>query len=172
MDGESDICSRGEDINFEFAGYTLQGQILNRDDPDAISGAVKVTLELVDASGNVLDTAVSHNTDGGKYSFTGVATGKYVVRVSDESLQTYSFQENQHSVSVEGDSARIKDFIILGFDIDGEVLFEGVNGDLKAIPNWPVSIHFGTTVKETKTDNRGHFSFSNMSQGNYVIRTG
>ena len=121
-------------------------------------------MELVDASsGNVLDTAISHDTDGGKYSFAGVSTGKYVVRVSDESLQTYSFQENKNSVSVEGDSARIKDFIILGFDIDGAVLFEGENADvMRAIPNWPVTIHFGSTTKETKTDNRGHFSFSNI----------
>ena len=167
VDGESDICSRGQDINFEFVGYNVQGQILNRDDPDAISGAVKVKLELVDASGKVLDTAVS----GGKYSFSGVKTGKYVVRISEDSLQTYSFQESEHPVSVQGDSARIRDFIILGFDIDGEVLFEGVSGDRKALPNWPVSIHFGNAVKETKTDKRGRFSFPNMSQGSYVIRT-
>ena len=172
VDGKSDICSLGQDINFEFIGYKLKGKILNRDDPDAISGALKVKIELVDVAGNVLDTAISQNTDGGKYSFSGVKTGKYVVRVSDESLQTYSFQENKHSLSVEGDSAQIKDFVILGFDIDGEVLFEGVNGDMIAISNWPVTIHFGSNMKETKSDNRGHFSFPNMSQGDYVIKTG
>ena len=95
VDGKSDICSLGQDINFEFIGYKLKGKILNRDDPDAISGALKVKIELVDVAGNVLDTAISQNTDGGKYSFSGVKTGKYVVRVSDESLQTYSFQENK-----------------------------------------------------------------------------
>ena len=171
VDGKNDICSRGEDINFEFIGYKLQGQISNRDDSEANSGAVKVILELIDATGNVLDQAISHDMDGGKYSFTGVATGKYVVRVSAESLQTYSFQETEHAVSVEGGCAQIKDFVILGFDIDGDVLFEDINGDMKGIANWPITIELGTIVKETKTDYHGHFRFSNMSQGSYVIRT-
>ena len=171
VDGKSDRCSREEDINFDFIGYKIEGKIIHRHESGAMVNDVTIKLELVDASGTVLDSTISHNKDSGKYYFSGVATGKYVVRIGKESLPAYSFQQTEHNVVVTNNCVHIEDFIILGFDIDGDVLFEDVTGGMLGIANWPISIEYGTIEKVIKTDARGHFRFSNMSQGNYIIRT-
>jgi hypothetical protein len=170
VDGRNDICSRGDDVIFKFVGYRISGRVVNKEEASKeVAEEMEVDLVLFDASGN----DVGHTKTGqeGNFFFKDVAPGKYVIKINEDSLSSYSFEKSEQAIKVADDAITCQDFVVLGFDVDGHVLF-GDNGQYK-VKDWKIIMHHALTdsiLKSTTTDETGSFKFSNVSQGQYIIR--
>uniref|UniRef100_UPI00358FD691 BOS complex subunit NOMO1-like n=1 Tax=Myxine glutinosa TaxID=7769 RepID=UPI00358FD691 len=71
VDGHSDRCSRGEDIDFTFKGFTITGQVVSS---GFTTGPAGVSLVLI-SDGKELQTVSSQQ--GGRYNFRKVLPGEY-----------------------------------------------------------------------------------------------
>ncbi|XP_068626360.1 BOS complex subunit NOMO3 [Battus philenor] len=76
VNGESDRCSTGQDINFAFNGFGITGRVITAGQTSGPSG---ITVQLVDDFGGVRDTVT---TTGGDFHFTPVIPGKYTVKAT------------------------------------------------------------------------------------------
>ena len=75
IDGQTDLCSQGKDINFEFIGFGITGSVVSK---GSDKGPESVKIELT-KNGKV-EAVVSTDADG-KYDFFGVTPGDYVVQI-------------------------------------------------------------------------------------------
>lgn len=117
IDGKTDPCSKQEDINFKFTGFSISGTIgsLGRD-----QGPSGVTLHLKDAGGVVSET---QSMDGGSFKFEDVMPGEYTIVASHAS---WTFQNNQANVVITNDNAgNIDNLVVKGYDVKGSVLSGG-----------------------------------------------
>lgn len=76
VDGVTDPCSTGTDINFTFSGFGITGKVVTAGQTQGPSG---VSIQLVSESGEVRETTTSA---GGDFHFTPVIPGKYTVKAS------------------------------------------------------------------------------------------
>ena len=82
IDGETDPCSKGVDMNFEFIGFGITGSVLSKSTSDHgnLSGPNGMQIDLLTSDG--LEVIAKAVTDAdGKYDFFGVTPGDYVVQV-------------------------------------------------------------------------------------------
>ncbi len=67
----------------------------------------------------------------------------------------------------ESGAVNCKDFVLLGFDVDGIILMDSTDGSPKPVANWKMDIRHSTatnTLKTTVSGDDGRFTFANMSQ--------
>lgn len=76
IDGETDQCSTGQDINFDFNGFGITGRVITAGQKQGPKG---IDVQLVNETGDVRRTVT---TVGGDFHFTPVIPGKYVVKAS------------------------------------------------------------------------------------------
>ncbi|XP_013149351.1 PREDICTED: nodal modulator 1 [Papilio polytes] len=76
VNGETDQCSNGQDINFAFNGFGITGRVITAGQSTGPSG---ITVQLVDNNGQVRETISS---TGGDFHFTPVIPGKYTLKAS------------------------------------------------------------------------------------------
>lgn len=76
IDGETDQCSTGHDINFAFNGFGITGRVITAGQKQGPSG---INVQLINENGDVRNTVT---TVGGDFHFTPVIPGKYVVKAS------------------------------------------------------------------------------------------
>ncbi|WAR04700.1 NOMO2-like protein [Mya arenaria] len=103
VDGEKDPCSLGQDINFVFTGFSLNGKAGSKD---------------------ILQS--TKTTQDGSYQFTKVLPGKYDVRASSGKDQKYRFEKSEVSVEIgldNGDAG--SSLVIAGYSVSGLVYSEG-----------------------------------------------
>lgn len=74
VDGKTDLCSLGKDINFIFKGFGITGQV---DVKGQAQGARGVDIELYTDGA---DTRRTVTNDAGAFYFTPVFPGKYIVK--------------------------------------------------------------------------------------------
>lgn len=77
VDGTSDLCSQGKDINFDFKGFGITGKV---ESFKSKIGPAGVHVQLKSHSGDDVRTTIT-STDG-SFFFTPVIPGKYVVTTS------------------------------------------------------------------------------------------
>ncbi len=169
VDGEMDPCSRGEDVIFSFKGFSVFGSILRGEKQEgggeASLGKIVVTVAEDKEGGDVLQMASSD--EDGKFAFSSLRPGRYAVRLSEESLQSYSFKVKEQKVTVTDDSVEVTPFVIVGYDVEGSV------ADSKSVGVDGVGVSLllaGKAVTTVKTDALGKFRFSNVSRGSYSVR--
>ncbi|XP_064407676.1 BOS complex subunit NOMO1-like isoform X2 [Halichondria panicea] len=118
VDGETDLCSRGEDINFQLLGFSVFGQVVG----DGLKvGPSGVTLSLRQ------DDSTPHTTvtaDEGRFVLEGVPPGTYTLEASH---QQWTLSKATVSVTVTDGSSEVPDNSLLvgGFDVRGGVASDG-----------------------------------------------
>eukprot|EP00117_Sycon_ciliatum_P034733 scpid18325/ scgid26454/ Nodal modulator 2; pM5 protein 2 len=181
VDGETDACSRGEDLNFVFAGFALSGRVVSRGETKGPGGVdVSVTK---DNSNDVISTV---QTDpNGQYFFPGLLPGKYVISASHK---VWKLEKSSTTVELKTENAAVSDdFVVSGYDVHGFVENEGkptsgVSLLLFGSPSVPVvcptvdkpkldgdSIP-GELLCEAKSGQDGRFHFDSLPLGEYHIR--
>ena len=180
-------------VNFGYAtNYTIKGTIYrDADRSESLEDGEKlyqgVTVDLLDASGNVVATTT---TDAhGAYAFTNLEEGTYKVRVRQEGpiadlVQTEDPDATKDNAS--GDitlelNNPIKENVNFGYISDNSIAGTvyrddnrsgALNPGEKGYPEQTVQLldKDGTVVATTKTDANGAYSFDNLPDGTYSVR--
>ncbi|XP_068100865.1 BOS complex subunit NOMO1-like [Hyperolius riggenbachi] len=119
VDGVNDICTKGEDVNFVFTGFSVNGKVLSRNQELGPAG-VHVSLRKVGGGAN-LQTAITQH--GGKYSFNKVLPGEYDIVASHP---TWTLKEASTVVQVINSNAHAAiPLIVAGYDVSGSVRSDG-----------------------------------------------
>ncbi|XP_064456551.1 BOS complex subunit NOMO1-like [Ornithodoros turicata] len=184
VDGSTDACSAGKDIDFTFQGFSILGKVVSQGEDVGPPG---VTVQLLDSAGNVLQ--VDTTGEGGAYGFSRVLPGEYTVLAKHLS---WDVQDPRLAVKVTEDNAVIsKSPRVAGYDVSGEVESEGdpIGGvhfilasestiQDKARPAdckhsrppagfvLPSGLSFHCLVTSSK---EGRFAFSAVAPGSYVL---
>ncbi|KAM9305783.1 BOS complex subunit NOMO3-like [Gastrophryne carolinensis] len=119
VDGVNDICTKGEDVNFVFTGFSVNGKVLSRN-KDLGPADVQVSLRRA-GSGTNLQTTVTQ--PGGKYYFNKVLPGQYEIVASHPS---WTLKEAATAVQVINSNAHAANpLIVAGYDVSGSVRSDG-----------------------------------------------
>ena len=198
-DNTSGVVQVGHDnpsvknVNFGYAtNYTIKGTIYrDADRSETLEDGEKlyqgVTVDLLDASGNVVATTT---TDAhGAYAFTNLEEGTYKVRVRKEGpiadlVQTEDPDGTKDNTS--GDitlelNDPIKENVNFGYisnnSISGTVYRDdnrsnSLNGGEAGYPEQTVQLldKDGKVIATTKTDANGNYSFDNLPDGTYSVK--
>lgn len=118
IDGVTDPCSQGKDLNFVFTGFSVMGQILSlgRD-----RGPSSVTIMLLAPDKSEVTSNVTNEI--GNFVFQDVMPGTYTLKASHP---TWVFKNDEVSVSIANDNAVVSTQIeVAGYDVKGHVLSSG-----------------------------------------------
>ncbi|XP_013400762.1 nodal modulator 2 [Lingula anatina] len=119
IDGATDPCSKGADINFQFQGFGIEGQVISKGTTQGPAG-IQVFLKKEGAA-EVLQSQKT-GPDGG-YKFTKVLPGNYVVEASHPK---WEFEKAKVEVTVGNANTKVvNNIVIAGYDVHGQVLSEG-----------------------------------------------
>ena len=180
-------------VNFGYAtNYTIKGTVYrDADRSESLEDGEKlyegVTVDLLDASGNVVATTT---TDAhGAYAFTNLEEGTYKVRVRQEGpiadlVQTEDPDATKDNTS--GDitlelNNPIKENVNFGYISDNSIAGTvyrddnrsgALNPGEKGYPEQTVQLldKDGAVVATTKTDANGAYSFDNLPDGTYSVK--
>lgn len=185
IDGKTDRCSKGEDINFKFSGFSLRGKIGSVGKENGPAG---VTVDLLDKDSKVVGTNVTDESGG--YQYQNIMPGDYVIKATHP---TWVLKQDSVKVTVTNDNVETEQGILIaGYDVKGHVLssgepIEGVSFILFANPGLEKGSVTGcndvpdavlSKIKETLTekaicyvlsDKDGSFLFPTVPSGNYVL---
>ena len=180
-------------VNFGYAtNYTIKGTIYrDADRSESLEDGEKlyqgVTVDLLDASGNVVATTTTDVK--GAYAFTNLEEGTYKVRVRQEGpiadlVQTEDPDATKDNTS--GDitlelNNPIKENVNFGYISDNSIAGTvyrddnrsgALNPGEKGYPEQTVQLldKDGAVVATTKTDANGAYSFDNLPDGTYSVR--
>ena len=114
VDGETDVCSRSQDINFDLLGFTVYGQVLSLGRSQGPRG---VTVEMLKGDGETISTVTENQ---GRFVFGGVAPGVYKLLASHP---VWSVRKAEVLVKVVADSAEVPSgsMVVTGFNVKGLV---------------------------------------------------
>ncbi|KAI8437905.1 hypothetical protein MSG28_010587 [Choristoneura fumiferana] len=178
VDGVSDQCSTGQDVNFSFNGFGITGRVITAGQAEGPGG---IGVQLVNDQGDVRDTVT---TAGGHFHFTPVIPGKYTVKASHP---RWKLEPSSAVVQVkEGNTALpVGALAVKGYDVKGSVSANGnpisglyvllyskeespkfrVEGCktalLQGVPDSPICY--------STTDAAGEFSFGLVPAGEYRL---
>ena len=159
IDGKAD----NEEFDFTFIGFGITGAVLSRSQTFGPQG---ITIELVspDSPKNVLQSAKTD--EKGQYVFFGVLPGRYFLRIGQEDKSEFDFDTVQHEVDVGEDVGASTPFQILGYRVKGSIF----TSNREALPDLKLLLKSsGKIIKTVKSDQKGHFSFSSVDHGDYVV---
>lgn len=137
--------------------YTVSGKVV--DSSGAGISGVTLTLNLLTAT-----------TDAqGNYTFSGVATGAFMLTPSKEG---YTFSPTYRTIALENSNVTVDDFIGSadgggggGITISGRITDSAGTG----IPDVEVLLTTGFSSWTTMTDAQGYYAFNNIEDGGYVL---
>ncbi|KAK7106662.1 BOS complex subunit NOMO1-like isoform X2 [Littorina saxatilis] len=119
VDGTTDKCSLGEDINFKFTGFSVTGKVVSEGQTEGPEG---VSLSLVETRSQAVQQTV-HTSVGGSYTITGVMPGEYTVKASHPK---WKFNKAETRVKVVDDNVNAGNALsVAGYDVKGQVFSEG-----------------------------------------------
>uniref|UniRef100_A0A3P9MQS5 Nodal modulator n=1 Tax=Oryzias latipes TaxID=8090 RepID=A0A3P9MQS5_ORYLA len=119
VDGVNDICTKEEDINFVFTGFSVSGAVLSGGHLLGPAG-VEVTLSRAGTE-EKLQTVVTQ--PGGKYTFFKVLPGHYDITASHPSWTLKQRSTSVHVSTVNAPAA--EHLVVAGYDVSGEVRSDG-----------------------------------------------
>ncbi|KAK7072547.1 hypothetical protein SK128_022649 [Halocaridina rubra] len=179
VDGETDACTLGQDINFHFQGFAVIGKVVSAGGDIGPKG---VTVSLY--KGDTLIQTTETNEDG-SYVFTPLSSGKFMV-VASHPKWTLSNNKAKVEVADENGDAG-SSLVVSGYSLSGSVTTDGqsspgVNFVLHAkdpIGSEPACIEgspegyqnaFGVPVIcHTVSNKEGTFEFGAVAPGTYII---
>ncbi|XP_077461040.1 BOS complex subunit NOMO1 [Stigmatopora argus] len=119
VDGVTDICTKEEDINFVFTGFSISGMVLSKGHLLGPSG-VEVKLRPTGTDEN-LQTVITQ--PGGAYNFHKVLPGTYDIIASHPS---WILEQSATSVHISTANGVATDHLVVGgYDVSGEVRSDG-----------------------------------------------
>ncbi|XP_015215763.2 BOS complex subunit NOMO1 [Lepisosteus oculatus] len=119
VDGVTDICTKGEDINFVFTGFSVSGMVLSKGQQSG-PAAVQVGLR---RAGEEADLQTAHTQPEGKYTFSKVLPGSYDIVASHPS---WHLQQGTTTVRVSNSNAQAAaPLVVRGYDVSGAVRSDG-----------------------------------------------
>ncbi|KAG0714078.1 Nodal modulator 1 [Chionoecetes opilio] len=179
IDGETDACSQGKDINFHFKGFAVIGKVVSLGSTSGPKG-VTVSLYRGDALIQTTQTAAE-----GSYVFTPLSSGKYTVVASHP---TWPLIKNKVTVEVADENGDAGSSIVVGgYSVSGSVITDGqptsgVNVILHAKDSLPAkpactpgdpsgyeNTLGQTTVCYMVSDAAGSFTFGLVPPGVYTL---
>ncbi|KAF7383822.1 hypothetical protein HZH68_014579 [Vespula germanica] len=177
VDGSTDICSQGKDINFTFKGFGITGKVTSF---NSSLGPKDVTVSLYNASNKETVVGSTKTTDSGIFYFTPIQPGKYILVASHP---TWMIKKNTVEVTVQEGNTELSDdsLVIFGYDVRGQVTSEnepvsGVSFILfgnGAAKNCETSAVKGFESKNplchVTSDKTGKFIFPALSTGDYKL---
>ncbi|XP_071122767.1 BOS complex subunit NOMO1-like [Mytilus edulis] len=120
IDGTTDPCSRQEDINFKFTGFSVNGKVISKGQVNGPSG-VTVTLHK-SGSPDILQTVTT--AEDGSYIFSKVMPGDYDIKAT--ASPKYKFIQQQAKATVTADNGDVgSSIVIAGYQVVGKVQSEG-----------------------------------------------
>ncbi|XP_011299165.1 nodal modulator 1 [Fopius arisanus] len=186
VDGTTDICSQGKDINFTFKGFGIAGRVTSSKSPES-SGPSGVTVVLYkEKIHNDNSIGTTTTSKGGVFSFTPIQPGKYILVASHS---VWRMEKNTVDVTVREGNTELPDnsLTVFGYDVKGRVITEdnhpvsGVSfvlfgtGGFKDCPAVPSSMEIKTDAKWGKplchvtSSPSGVFTFPALTNGNYRL---
>ena len=182
-----------QNVNFGYAtNYTIKGTIYrDADRSESLEDGEKlyqgVTVDLLDASGNVVATTT---TDAhGAYAFTNLEEGTYKVRVRKEGPIADLDQTEDPDATKDNTSGDItlelndpiKENVNFGYISDNSISgtiyrddnrSNSLNGGEAGYPEQTVQLldKDGQVIKTTKTDANGNYSFDSLPDGTYSVK--
>ncbi|XP_073985905.1 BOS complex subunit NOMO3 isoform X2 [Rhodnius prolixus] len=129
IDGATDPCSTGKDINFIFKGFAISGTVVSLGEKIGPKGVI---VDLIRDVKNISDKDVistTTSTENGNFIFSPVVPGKYLVRISHP---RWTIRLNEAFVEVKNGNGNIPPgkLIIGGYDVSGTVTSDSqpING--------------------------------------------
>lgn len=186
VDGTTDYCSQGKDINFVFKGFAITGKVVSSGSQVGPKG-VKVALvsDGYPEAAPILDTLTSEN---GEFNFTRVLPGKYLVKASHA---TWKLSKDSVAVHLIKENGLIppNSLVVAGYDVSGSVTsdnepIKGVGFVLfQAKESPPVVDVQGCNKNSLKgfkasgisplchiiSDGKGQFTFPSIPPGSYKV---
>ncbi|KOC70780.1 Nodal modulator 2 [Habropoda laboriosa] len=178
VDGATDACSQGKDINFTFKGFGITGKV-NSLGSDSGPKGVTVTLYKEDNQQVPVGTTVA--TEGGIFYFTPIQPGRYMLVASHP---TWMMKTDTVRVTVQEGNTELPNgsLVISGYDVSGRVTSEeepvsGVtfvlfgNGVAKNCATTPISkdLESRKPLCHVASDRSGKFVFPSLSPGDYKL---
>ncbi len=184
VDGQTDACTRNEDLNFHFKGFGLSGKCITYGDFINENGPSGIELKLIDKqSSSVVDRTFSLHD--GSYYFSNVMPGEYQI---DAHYPNLKFKQKRVNVVLSKENWSSKDDIIVsGYSIEGFVLTK----DKKPLKNVRIYLDFSSATMASldtshfdcnrvlnpgetgvcfkQTDDSGKFKFDNIAYGSYSL---
>ncbi|XP_036042934.1 nodal modulator 1 isoform X2 [Onychomys torridus] len=119
VDGVSDICTKGGDVNFVFTGFSVNGKVLSKGQPLGPAG-VQVSLRSTGTDTKIQSTVTQ---PGGKFAFFKVLPGDYEILATHP---TWALTEASTTVRVTNSNANAAGpLIVAGYNVSGSVRSDG-----------------------------------------------
>ncbi|XP_027276354.1 nodal modulator 1 isoform X3 [Cricetulus griseus] len=119
VDGVSDICTQGGDINFVFTGFSVNGKVLSKGQPLGPAG-VQVSMRSTGTDAKIQSTVTQ---PGGKFAFFKVLPGDYEILATHP---TWALKEASTTVRVTNSNANAAGpLIVAGYNVSGSVRSDG-----------------------------------------------
>ncbi|XP_029039674.2 nodal modulator 3 [Osmia bicornis bicornis] len=178
VDGTTDACSQGKDINFTFKGFGITGRVTSL---GSDSGPKGVTVTLYKEDNLQVPVGTTITTEGGIFYFTPLQHGKYVLVASHP---VWMIKTGTVKVTVQEGNTELPDgsLVIYGYDVSGRVTSEeeavsGVtfllfgNGVAKNCATTPISkdLELKKPLCHVVSDKTGKFVFPSLSPGEYKL---
>ncbi|XP_076247163.1 BOS complex subunit NOMO3 isoform X2 [Calliopsis andreniformis] len=178
VNGQTDACSQGKDINFTFKGFGITGKVISL---GSDSGPKGITVTLYNENNKHTPVGTTLTTEGGIFSFTPIQPGEYVL-VASHPIWTMD-KDTVRVIVLEGNT-ELPDgsLVVFGYDVSGRVSSEeeavsGVtfilygNGMAKNCATTPISEDFKDKkpLCHVVSDKSGKFVFPSLSSGEYKL---
>ncbi|XP_062854165.1 BOS complex subunit NOMO1 [Trichomycterus rosablanca] len=119
VDGLTDVCTKEQDINFFFTGFSVIGKVLSKGHEEGPAG-VEVSLRNAEKD-ETFQTVFTQ--PAGQYTFTKVLPGNYDIRAVHAS---WTLEKSSTSVVVSNANApAVAPLVVKGYDVSGEVQSDG-----------------------------------------------
>ncbi|KAF5902948.1 nodal modulator 1-like, partial [Clarias magur] len=119
VDGLTDICTKEQDINFFFTGFSVLGTVLSK---GHLQGPAGVEVSLKNAGEDEILQMVLTQAEG-HYTFSKVLPGNYEITASHPS---WTLEQSSTSVAVSTANAQAAaPLVVKGYDVSGEVQSDG-----------------------------------------------
>ncbi|XP_043236772.1 nodal modulator 1-like [Amphibalanus amphitrite] len=184
VDGETDMCSQGQDVDFTFQGFGVTGQVVSLGSTEGPAG---VTVTLTSTSDR--DRLKTQVTTGpaGRFTFSPVPAGDYEVTASHP---VWKLARHRTQVSVRGDNGDVgTQLAVAGFDVSGMVVsgsepvsdvtfvLHGRRTEAAPLTGCDVTPAAGYTARSglppalcrVVSDAQGRFVFPVVPSGEYVV---
>ncbi|CAD1476709.1 unnamed protein product [Heterotrigona itama] len=178
VDGTTDACSQGKDINFTFKGFGITGKVTSL---GLDSGPKGVMVSLYKESNEQDPVGTTFTMKGGIFYFTPIQPGQYVLVASHP---TWMLKTDTVKVTLQEGNTELSDgsLVIYGYDVSGRVTSEeeavsGVtfvlfgNGVARNCATTPISedLESKKPLCHVVSDKSGKFVFPSLSPGEYKL---
>jgi len=174
IDGVTDSCSKGEDLNFVFQGFTVSGHVLSK---GLEVGPTGVSATLTDQNSGAQQHVKT--VTAGLFSIPNVLSGTYVISFSHPS---WKMEEPSSVIVVQMENYVIAEpFIVLTYDASGSVQSSGqpiagvevyltpISGDKSQAIDGCEMVNSELGLCKVISDTNGLYHFPALTPGKYQI---